>query len=82
MSGYTGISSLAPGTTVVRSLTFETDNQIYGPYGVEIGDQSISYAIGSGSRLVGFKGTSGILLNNIAVHIAGAYMYRKCDISK
>ncbi|GMN26395.1 hypothetical protein TIFTF001_051513, partial [Ficus carica] len=72
VSGYTGDSPLAPGFTVVRSLKFETDKQTYGPYGVQIGNQSINYEVKSGSRLVGFKGTSGILLHDIAVHIGGA----------
>ncbi|EXC19498.1 hypothetical protein L484_014128 [Morus notabilis] len=66
VSGYTG--SLPGHPVVVRSLTIKTNKRTLGPYGVEQGTP-FSFPIANG-LIVGFKGSSGDLLDSIGFHLS------------
>ncbi|XP_024031907.1 galactose-specific lectin-like [Morus notabilis] len=65
VSGYTGKVS---GYTVVRSLTFKTNKETYGPYGVTSGTH-FKLPIQNG-LIVGFKGSVGYWLDYIGFHLS------------
>ncbi|KAM7272996.1 hypothetical protein ACFE04_027660 [Oxalis oulophora] len=55
------------GPIFVRSLTFESNERTYGPYGIEQGT-SFSFSV-LGAKIVGFHGKSGWYLDSIGVHL-------------
>ena len=67
VSGYVGPFSGFP-SDVIRSLTFATNLETYGPYGVEEGTP-FSLPIKQGF-VVGFTGRSGRLLDAIGVRLS------------
>lgn len=67
VSGYIGIVPYATTTAVVRSITFTTNNNIYGPYGVEEGT-SFSHDIPDTAFISGFVGRSSDYLNAIGFY--------------
>lgn len=56
------------GTPVIRSMTFKSNKQVYGPYGVEQGTP-FSFSV-NGGRIVGMNGRSGWYLDSIGFHLS------------
>ncbi|XP_024030255.1 agglutinin alpha chain [Morus notabilis] len=69
VSGHVGVVPYDPTTTpVVRSIKFTTNENIYGPYGVEEGTP-FNAQIPDGAFISGFEGRSnGYYLNSIGFH--------------
>nr|P18674.2 RecName: Full=Agglutinin alpha chain; AltName: Full=MPA [Maclura pomifera]1JOT_A Chain A, AGGLUTININ [Maclura pomifera]3LLY_A Chain A, Agglutinin alpha chain [Maclura pomifera]3LLZ_A Chain A, Agglutinin alpha chain [Maclura pomifera]3LM1_A Chain A, Agglutinin alpha chain [Maclura pomifera]3LM1_C Chain C, Agglutinin alpha chain [Maclura pomifera]3LM1_E Chain E, Agglutinin alpha chain [Maclura pomifera]3LM1_G Chain G, Agglutinin alpha chain [Maclura pomifera]3LM1_I Chain I, Agglutinin alph len=65
VSGYVG---KVEGYTVIRSLTFKTNKQTYGPYGVTNGTP-FSLPIENG-LIVGFKGSIGYWLDYFSIYLS------------
>lgn len=61
VSGYVREYS---GSTVIGSLTFESNKRKHGPYGPQEG--TVFYISG---RIIGFNGSSGFVLNSIGAHL-------------
>ncbi|XP_031401926.1 jacalin-related lectin 4-like [Punica granatum] len=64
ISGYTGDFL---GTTVVRSLTFQSNKKTHGPFGYS-GGTPFSFTTSTG-KLVGFYGLSGRYINSIGAYV-------------
>ncbi|KAL1194114.1 Jacalin-related lectin 19 [Cardamine amara subsp. amara] len=56
------------GTHVIRSMTFKSNKQVYGPYGVEQGTP-FTFSV-NGGRIVGMNGRSGWYLDSIGFHLS------------
>ncbi|XP_010471351.1 PREDICTED: jacalin-related lectin 19 [Camelina sativa] len=56
------------GTPVIRSMTFKSNKQVYGPYGVEQGTP-FTFSV-NGGRIVGMNGRSGWYLDSIGFHLS------------
>lgn len=68
MSGHYG--PLSQGcSSVIRSLTFESNLKKYGPYGVQHGTY-FSFSKAGGIKIVGFHGQSGLYLDCIGIHFS------------
>ncbi|XP_038990479.1 jacalin-related lectin 3 isoform X1 [Phoenix dactylifera] len=65
VSGYFG--SLSSGSPLIRSLTFESNQAKYGPFGFEQG-MRFSFPM-SGGKIVGFHGRSGWYLDSIGFYL-------------
>ncbi|KAJ4962383.1 hypothetical protein NE237_022322 [Protea cynaroides] len=59
------------GTTIVRSLTFESNMKTYGPFGVQQG-KHFSFPM-SGAKIVGFHGKAGWYIDSIGVYLKSLY---------
>lgn len=66
IDGYYGSLNYM-GPIFIRSLSFETNKKIYGPYGVEQGTY-FSLPV-TGAKIVGFHGRYGWYLDSIGVHL-------------
>nr|TKS10118.1 hypothetical protein D5086_0000087040 [Populus alba] len=66
ITGYYG-STMLRGPTIVKSLTFYTNERKYGPFGDE---QGISFSSGfNNGVIVGFHGRKGWFIDSIGVHV-------------
>ncbi|KAF8013847.1 hypothetical protein BT93_I1645 [Corymbia citriodora subsp. variegata] len=54
------------GHIVVRSLTFQSNERTYGPYGEEIG--KYFYFPSTGRKIIGFHGRSGLWVDSLGAH--------------
>ncbi|KAL0553478.1 hypothetical protein IC582_007373 [Cucumis melo] len=52
---------------VIRSLSLESNKQIYGPFGREEGRRFVFPT--SGAKIVSFHGTSGLYLNSVGINV-------------
>jgi len=66
ISGHFG--PIAHGPPVIRSLTFQTNQRKFGPYGVEKGTYFTLPT--SGGKIIGFHGKSGWFLDSIGVYLS------------
>ncbi|XP_024023820.1 agglutinin alpha chain isoform X2 [Morus notabilis] len=67
-----GIVNNVPGASpspTIQSLTFQTNQRTFGPYGPETGGTPFSLPIRNG-LIVGFSGRTGEVLDAIGVHLA------------
>ncbi|KAG9147057.1 hypothetical protein Leryth_005308 [Lithospermum erythrorhizon] len=67
VSGYYGPISKDHTSKVIKSLTFHTTRQKFGPFGEELGTYFTSNT--TEGKVVGFHGKSGIYLDAIGVHM-------------
>uniref|UniRef100_A0A9I9CHW1 Jacalin-type lectin domain-containing protein n=1 Tax=Cucumis melo TaxID=3656 RepID=A0A9I9CHW1_CUCME len=65
---YSDIRRWGLATTVIRSLTLETNKKSYGPFGVEDGSKFSFPTVGL--KVVGIHGRSGLFLYAIGLHVA------------
>ncbi|VVA95113.1 unnamed protein product [Arabis nemorensis] len=56
------------GTPVIRSMTFKSNKEVYGPYGIEQGTP-FTFSV-NGGRIVGMNGRSGWYLDSIGFHLS------------
>jgi len=54
------------GHTIVRSLTFFSNERTYGPFGEEVGEHFHFPSIGK--KIVGFHGRSGVFLDSLGAY--------------
>ncbi|CAH8258004.1 unnamed protein product [Arabidopsis lyrata] len=70
LTGVSGYYSIVvdSGTPVIRSMTFKSNKQVYGPYGVEQGTP-FTFSV-NGGRIVGMSSRSGWYLDSIGFHLS------------
>lgn len=67
VTGYYG-PAMMMGPNVIKSLSFHTTKDKYGPYGEEQGD-FFTTKIKEGPTVVGFHGRKGLFLDAVGVHV-------------
>lgn len=66
LTSFSGYFGSYKGSIVVRSLTFQSNERIYGPFGHEIGNYFYFPSIGK--KIVGFHGRSGWWIDSLGAH--------------
>lgn len=70
LTGYYG-PAMMMGPNVIKSLSFHTTKDKYGPYGEEQGE-FFTTKIKEGPTIVGFHGRKGLFLDAVGVHVLEA----------
>ncbi|XP_050379791.1 jacalin-related lectin 33-like [Argentina anserina] len=65
---YSGVNWIVGDPVILRSLTFESNNRTFGPFGVQVGTP-FNFRVQDGEKIVGFKGRDGWHLDAIGFHI-------------